>query len=68
MASANFQFVFQIKENLQGRILRFQTERWTVPWTGQTIAQVSSSIHLLRFPPLAVALMLIGSFLFSMIE
>ncbi|RLM55177.1 hypothetical protein C2845_PM10G13030 [Panicum miliaceum] len=29
-----------IKENLQGRILRFQTERWTVPWTGQTIAQV----------------------------
>jgi len=32
--------VFQIKENLQHRILRFQTERWTVPWTGQTIAQV----------------------------
>ncbi|PUZ60514.1 hypothetical protein GQ55_4G135600 [Panicum hallii var. hallii] len=32
--------VQKIKENLQGRILRFQTERWTVPWTGQTIAQV----------------------------
>ncbi|RLN12455.1 hypothetical protein C2845_PM09G13300 [Panicum miliaceum] len=30
----------EIKENLQCRILRFQTERWTVPWTGQTIAQV----------------------------
>ncbi|CAL5047984.1 unnamed protein product [Urochloa decumbens] len=30
----------KIKENLQGRILRFQTERWTVPWTGQTIVQV----------------------------
>ncbi|WVZ80106.1 hypothetical protein U9M48_027609 [Paspalum notatum var. saurae] len=29
-----------IKENLHGRILRFQTQRWTVPWTGQTIAQV----------------------------
>ncbi|CAO2191514.1 unnamed protein product [Urochloa humidicola] len=32
--------VQKIKENLQGRILRFQTERWIVPWTGQTIAQV----------------------------
>ncbi|KAJ1259296.1 hypothetical protein BS78_10G143000 [Paspalum vaginatum] len=30
----------QIKENLYSRILRFQTQRWTVPWTGQTIAQV----------------------------
>ncbi|KAF8656638.1 hypothetical protein HU200_060572 [Digitaria exilis] len=30
----------KIKENLQGKILRFQTECWTVPWTGQTIAQV----------------------------
>uniref|UniRef100_A0A0A8Y4V0 CAAX prenyl protease 2/Lysostaphin resistance protein A-like domain-containing protein n=1 Tax=Arundo donax TaxID=35708 RepID=A0A0A8Y4V0_ARUDO len=30
----------KIKENLQGRILRFQKERWTVPWTGETIAQV----------------------------
>ncbi|XP_066371024.1 uncharacterized protein [Miscanthus floridulus] len=30
----------KIKENLLGRIVRFQTERWTVPWTGQTIAQV----------------------------
>ncbi|KAL6602759.1 hypothetical protein ACP70R_043120 [Stipagrostis hirtigluma subsp. patula] len=29
-----------IKENLQGRILRFQNDRWTVPWTGETIAQV----------------------------
>lgn len=60
--------MFQIKENLQGRIVRFQTERWTVPWTGQTIAQVSSSIHLLRWPPLAVTLTLIGSFIFSMTE
>ncbi|CAO2201918.1 unnamed protein product [Urochloa humidicola] len=32
--------VQKIKEKLQGRILRFQTERWIVPWTGQTIAQV----------------------------
>ncbi|XP_062179052.1 uncharacterized protein LOC133883685 [Phragmites australis] len=32
--------VQKIKENLQGRILRFQTEHWTVPWTGETIAQV----------------------------
>ncbi|CAN6169868.1 unnamed protein product, partial [Urochloa humidicola] len=32
--------VQKIKENLQGRILRFQRQRWTVPWTGQTIAQV----------------------------
>ncbi|XP_062228927.1 uncharacterized protein LOC133926821 [Phragmites australis] len=32
--------VQKIKENFQGRILRFQQERWTVPWTGETIAQV----------------------------
>ncbi|KAK3132982.1 hypothetical protein QOZ80_6AG0530420 [Eleusine coracana subsp. coracana] len=32
--------VQKIKENLEGQILRFQTERWTVPWTGETIAQV----------------------------
>ncbi|KAJ1289211.1 hypothetical protein BS78_02G146800 [Paspalum vaginatum] len=32
--------VQKIKENLHGRTLRFQTQRWTVPWTGQTIAQV----------------------------
>nr|TKW21630.1 hypothetical protein SEVIR_4G132000v2 [Setaria viridis] len=32
--------VHKVKENLQGRILRFQTKRWTVPWTGKTIAQV----------------------------
>lgn len=30
----------KIKENLLGRIVKFQTERWIVPWTGQTIAQV----------------------------
>ncbi|KAL6876327.1 hypothetical protein ACP4OV_012899 [Aristida adscensionis] len=30
----------KIKENLQSKILRFQNERWTVPWTGETIAQV----------------------------
>jgi hypothetical protein len=40
--------MFQIKENLQDKILRFPTERWTVPWTGETIAQVNSSTHLLK--------------------
>ncbi|KAL5225948.1 hypothetical protein ABZP36_012587 [Zizania latifolia] len=30
----------RIKKILQERILRFQTERWIVPWTGETIAQV----------------------------
>ena len=68
MVNENSLFVFQIKDNLQGRIVRFQTDRWTVPWTGQTIAQVSSSIHLLRCPPLAVTLMLFGNFIFSMTE
>ncbi|OEL35771.1 hypothetical protein BAE44_0003209 [Dichanthelium oligosanthes] len=40
LTNENPLFVFQVKENLHGRILRFQTEHWTVPWTGQTIAQV----------------------------
>jgi hypothetical protein len=48
LVNENSVFVFQIKENLLGRIVKFQTERWIVPWTGQTIAQVSSPIHLLR--------------------
>ncbi|BAF19630.1 uncharacterized protein [Oryza sativa Japonica Group] len=30
----------EIKRNLRERIFRFQTQRWTVPWTGKTIAQV----------------------------
>ncbi|KQK18229.1 uncharacterized protein LOC100833844 isoform X1 [Brachypodium distachyon] len=30
----------KIKDNLHERIFRFWNERWMVPWTGQTIAQV----------------------------
>jgi hypothetical protein len=33
--------LFQIKENIQETVSRFWNERWVVPWTGQTIAQVS---------------------------
>uniref|UniRef100_A0A0D9WQP9 CAAX prenyl protease 2/Lysostaphin resistance protein A-like domain-containing protein n=1 Tax=Leersia perrieri TaxID=77586 RepID=A0A0D9WQP9_9ORYZ len=29
-----------IKRSLQERIFRFQTQRWTVPWAGDTIVQV----------------------------
>uniref|UniRef100_J3MEI2 Uncharacterized protein n=1 Tax=Oryza brachyantha TaxID=4533 RepID=J3MEI2_ORYBR len=36
----------KIKRNLQERIFRFQTQRWTVPWTGETIAQVHSLLPL----------------------
>lgn len=36
--------MFQIKENLQERVSKIWNERWMVPWTGQTIAQVSSPL------------------------
>nr|XP_051200368.1 uncharacterized protein LOC127313924 [Lolium perenne] len=35
-----FVILLKIKENLQERVSRFWNERWMVPWTGQTIAQV----------------------------
>jgi hypothetical protein len=43
VSKLDYQFFFQIKENIQERLSRFWNERWTVPWTGQTIAQVSST-------------------------